>query len=288
MGFTTGFTGGVTVTLGVAYLTVLAHQRNRESQSHTLRTQHHVLSSLLEPQIRIPPPLTRAEQAVKDRETLLTSAKDRWNREVENAVRWAQRTDWGEVREGLESGAARFWGGTIEKAGEAEQAVEKSAVPLAKEASAKGAAAAEATGAEVKKEARSAWERAREKSLAAEEAARAKAAEAKKLLDAKAAEAKKIVDSKAAEVKAVVGDVVDKGRQQGEAVLVAAKQAAGVAEDKVSIKADGAVAPATTPVQKALHQRYEKPSGLTKSVKEVLAERYRKMDEQDNTQLRGI
>ncbi|KAJ0324896.1 hypothetical protein COL5a_007668 [Colletotrichum fioriniae] len=277
MGFTTGFTGGVTVTLGVAYLTVLAHQRNRETQSHTLRTQHHVLSSLLEPQIRIPPPLTRAEQAVKDRETLLTSAKDRWNREVENAVRWAQRTDWGEVREGLESGAARFWGGTIEKAGEAEQAVEKRAVPLAKEASARGTAAAEASGAEVKKEARSAWERAREKSLAAEEAARARAAEAKK-----------IVDSKAAEVKAVVGDVVDKGRQQGEAVLVAAKQAVGVAEDKVTVKADGAVAPATTPVQKALHQRYEKPSGLTKSVKEVLAERYRKMDEQDNTQLRGI
>lgn len=159
---------------------------------------------------------------------------------------------------------------------------------MAKEASARGTAAAEASGAEVKKEARSAWERAREKSLAAEEAARARAAEAKKILNAKAAEAKKIVDSKAAEVKAVVGDVVDKGRQQGEAVLVAAKQAVGVAEDKVTVKADGAVAPATTPVQKALHQRYEKPSGLTKSVKEVLAERYRKMDEQDNTQLRGI
>ncbi|GJC85197.1 hypothetical protein ColLi_08035 [Colletotrichum liriopes] len=277
MGFTTGFTGGVTVTLGVAYLTVLAHQRNRETQSHILRSQTHVLSSVLEPQVRIHPPLTRSEQAVKDRETLLSTAKDRWNREVENAVRWAQRTDWTEVREGLESGAARLWGGAIDKAGEAEQAVENKAVPLAKEASARGAAFAEEKGESARKEARSAWDRAREKSLAAEEAARAKAAEARKY-----------VDEKAAEVKVAVGEAVEKGKQQGEAVLVAAQQAAGVAEDKVSVKADGKVLPAASPVQRALHQRYEKPSGLTKSVKEALAERYQRVDERDNTQLRGI
>ncbi|GKT60736.1 hypothetical protein ColTof4_00861 [Colletotrichum tofieldiae] len=277
MGFTTGFTGGVTVTLGVAYLTVLAHQRNRETQSHILRSQTHVLSSVLEPQVRIPPPLTRSEQAVKDRETLLSTAKDRWNREVENAVRWAQRTDWTEVREVLESGAARLWGGAIDKAGEAEQAVENKAVPLVKEASARGAAFAEEKGESARKEARSAWDRAREKSLAAEEAARAKAAEARKY-----------VDEKAAEVKVAVGEAVEKGKQQGEAVLVAAQQAAGVAEDKVSVKADGKVLPAASPVQRALHQRYEKPSGLTKSVKEALAERYQRVDERDNTQLRGI
>ncbi|KAK1983509.1 hypothetical protein LZ30DRAFT_687628 [Colletotrichum cereale] len=277
MGFTTGFTGGVTVTLGVAYLTVLAHQRNRERQSHILRSQTHVLSTALEPQVRISPPLTRSEQAVKDRETIVTTAKDRWNREVENAVRWAQRTDWTEVREGLESSAARLWGGAIDKAGEAEQAVEKRAVPLAREATARGAAFAEEKGESVRREARSAWERAREKSFAAEEAARAKAAEAKKYLD-----------DKAAEVKVAVGEAVEKGKQQGQAVLVAAQQAAGVVEDKVSVKADGNVLPAASPVQKALHQRYEKPSGLTKSVKQALAERYQRVDERDNTQLRGI
>ncbi|TQN74881.1 hypothetical protein CSHISOI_00524 [Colletotrichum shisoi] len=277
MGFTTGFTGGVTVTLGVAYLTVLAHQRNREAQSHILRSQTHVLSSLIEPQVRIPPPLTRSEQAVKDRETIVTTAKDRWNREVQNAVRWAQRTDWTEVREGLEGGAARLWGGAIDKAGEAGQAVGDKAAPLARDASARGAAFAEDTADGAKKEARSAWERAREKSLAAEEAARARAVEAKKF-----------VDDKAAEVKAAVGEAVEKGRQQGEAVLVAAQQAVGVAEDKISVKADGKVLPAASPVQRALHQRYEKPSGLTKSVKEALAERYQRVDERDNTQLRGI
>ncbi|KAK1997809.1 hypothetical protein LX36DRAFT_670693 [Colletotrichum falcatum] len=278
MGFTTGFTGGVTVTLGVAYLTVLAHQRNRETQSHILRSQAHVLSSTLEPQLRTSPPLTRAEQAIKDRQTIVTTAKERWNREVENAVRWAQRTDWTEVREGLESSVARLWGGASDKAGEAE----KDLVPYFRadgsvvRMSAREAFAGE-QGEGVRREARSAWERAKEKSLAAEEAARAKAAEAIRY-----------VDDRAAEVKAAVGEAVEKGKQQGQAVLVAAQQAVGVAEDKVSVKADGNVLPAASPVQRALHQRYEKPSGLTKSVKEALAERYERVDDRDNTQLRGI
>lgn len=34
--------------------------------------------------------------------------KDRWNGEVEGAVRWVQRFDWRRVREGLE-GRAREW-----------------------------------------------------------------------------------------------------------------------------------------------------------------------------------
>ncbi|OLN82224.1 hypothetical protein CCHL11_09894 [Colletotrichum chlorophyti] len=281
MGFTTGLTGGVTLTLGVAYLTVLAHQRNREAQSHALRSQKHVLNTLLEPQIRLPPPLTRSEQSAKDREDLVSSAKDRWNREVENAVRWAQRTDWTGVRDGLERSVARLWGGAIDKAGEAGGAVADKAGPVAKEvvegAKAKGTVVAEETGESVKREARSAWERAREKSLSAEAAARAKAAEARK-----------IIDEKAAEVKAVVVDAVEKGKEQGEAALVKVQQAANIADDKVSIKADGKVLPALSPVEKALHQRYEKPSGLTKTVKEALAERYVRIDERDNTQLRGI
>ncbi|KAF6839089.1 hypothetical protein CPLU01_02103 [Colletotrichum plurivorum] len=273
MGFTTGFTGGVTLTLGVAYLTVLAHQRNREAQSHNLRSQRHVLSTLLEPQIRIPPPLTRSEQAVRDRENLVESAKDRWNHEVENAVRWAQSADWAGVREALEGSAARLWGGTVDKTVEA--------APRAKEV-------VERQGESIQTEARSAWDRAREKTLAAEEAARARAAEARRLVEARAAEARQVVETRAAEVKAVVGEVVEKGRQQGEAALVKAQQAAGVIEDKVSVKEDGEVLPAASPVQRALHQRYEKPSGLTKTVKEVLAERYQRMDERDNTQLRGL
>ncbi|TDZ13245.1 hypothetical protein C8035_v006647 [Colletotrichum spinosum] len=277
MGFTSGLTGGVTLTLGLAYLTALAHQRNREAQSHVLRSQTHVLSTLLEPNLRLPPPLTRSEQTAHDRDTLVETAKTRWNSEVENAVRWAQRTDWTSLRERLEDSAARLWGGTIDRTA---AAVEHSA-PLAREAveaaREKGAAVAATQGENLRREARSAWERAREKTLAAEEVARSRAAEARQL-----------VDAKAHEVKAAVEDAVDKGRQQGEALVVKARQAAGVVEDKASVKADGKVLPAASPVQKALHQRYEKPSGLTKTVKQVLAERYQKVDDQDNTQLRGI
>lgn len=271
----------MTLTLGVAYLTVLAHQRNREAQAHILRSQTHVLSTLLEPQLRIPPPLTRSEQAVKDRENLVESAKDRWNREVQNAVRWAQQTDWSEVRQGLESSVVRLWGGAIEKTAEAGEKAVPIATAAVEGAKQKGAILAKEEGESLRNEAKSAWERAREKTLAAEEAARAKAAEVRKAAEAKVAE-----------VKAVVGEVVEKGKQQGkqqgEAVVVKAQKAAGVAEDKVSIKEDGKVLPAASPVQKALHQRYEKPSGLTKTVKEVLAERYQWVDERDNTQLRGI
>uniref|UniRef100_L2GB15 MICOS complex subunit MIC12 n=1 Tax=Colletotrichum fructicola (strain Nara gc5) TaxID=1213859 RepID=L2GB15_COLFN len=230
MGFTTGFTGGVTLTLGVAYLTVLAHQRNREAQSHILRSQNH------------------------DRENLVESAKYRWNKEVENAVRWAQRTDWAEVRETLEGNVARLWGGAIDKTAE----VGDRAAPLAKEvvegAKQKGAILADEQGESLRQEAKSARPNCGRRGA----------------------------------VKAVVGEVVEKGRKEAGAAVVKVQQAAGIVEDKVSIKEDGKVLPAGSPVQQALHQRYEKPSGLTKTVKEVLAERYQRVDERDNTQLRGL
>ncbi|CAD6445286.1 4521d6f7-a33a-43a7-bc9c-23f2c2f7b60d [Sclerotinia trifoliorum] len=101
MGFTTGFTGGVTLTLSLAYLTVLAHQRNRASQSLHLHQQSYILTSLLEKQ-PIPPPKTRSELAREERSTLIEAAKDRWNAEIENGVRWVQRTDWEGVRDGIE------------------------------------------------------------------------------------------------------------------------------------------------------------------------------------------
>ncbi|KAI1371981.1 hypothetical protein F4677DRAFT_276153 [Hypoxylon crocopeplum] len=108
MGFTTGFTGGLTLTLSIAYLTVLAHQRNREHQIATIRQQTRLLSGIVDP---LPPtlPPTRAELAAAERANLVERAKDRWNAEVEGAVRWAQNKDWDEVREGVELSVARLW-----------------------------------------------------------------------------------------------------------------------------------------------------------------------------------
>jgi len=44
----------------------------------------------------------------------------------------------------------------------------------------------------------------------------------------------------------------------------------------------------TDPVEKTLQQRYEKPSGLEKSVAQALEERYKPIDSRDNTVLRGV
>ncbi|RYP91783.1 hypothetical protein DL770_002127 [Monosporascus sp. CRB-9-2] len=108
MGFTTGFTGGVTLTLSLAYLTMLAHQRNREHQASILRQQTYAISGLYDP---LPPtlPPTRAELAALERRNLVDTAKDRWNAEVEGAVRWAQTKDWEGVRERLEAAVGNVW-----------------------------------------------------------------------------------------------------------------------------------------------------------------------------------
>ncbi|KAI1389476.1 uncharacterized protein F4822DRAFT_427824 [Hypoxylon trugodes] len=108
MGFTTGFTGGVTLTLSIAYLTVLAHQKNREHQSAILRQQTRLISGIIDP---LPPtlPPTRAELAAAERANLIERAKDRWNAEIEGAVKWAQNKDWEEVREDAEFALARLW-----------------------------------------------------------------------------------------------------------------------------------------------------------------------------------
>lgn len=98
----------MTLTLSLAYLTVLAHQRNRERQSAILRANHTVISGLTDPLPPVHPP-TRAELAAAHRANLVEAAKDRWNAEVEGAVHWAQNTDWAEVREGLELAARRLW-----------------------------------------------------------------------------------------------------------------------------------------------------------------------------------
>lgn len=121
MGFTTGFTGGVTLTLSLAYLSVLAHQRSREQQGQLLRSQALALQGLIDPLPPLPAP-TRSEVAAAQRAKSVEVAKDRWNHEVENAVRWVQLTDWVQVREGLEGSASRLWTRAF---GEPSEAVEK-------------------------------------------------------------------------------------------------------------------------------------------------------------------
>ncbi|KAF4954247.1 hypothetical protein FGADI_5403 [Fusarium gaditjirri] len=144
MGFTTGFTGGVTLTLSLAYLSVLAHQRTREQQGSALRAQALAIQGLIDPLPPLPPP-TRSEVAAAQRARTVEIAKDRWNTEVEKAVRWVQHTDWVQVREGLEDTASRLWArafgvSTSESVGEAGRKVtetEHQAKPIVKQGAAK-------------------------------------------------------------------------------------------------------------------------------------------------------
>ncbi|ROT35644.1 hypothetical protein SODALDRAFT_381793 [Sodiomyces alkalinus F11] len=231
MGFTTGLTGGVTATLGLAYLAIYTHQRNREYQSEILRSQTRVLDSLLEPVVPIPPP-RRAEIEAARRANLVDTAKDRWNSEVANAVNWVQRTDWTEVREGLEEGVGTAWrtvfGG--EPSQQAAAVVERVVT----------------TG----EEAKGAWERAREKTLAAAEA---RAAEARVGAAKRVEELQKAGERTATEVREAAAEAVDTGIEKGEALLNGAAEA-------MSAQVSGAADPALTsvsPVEKALQQRYE-------------------------------
>lgn len=267
----------MTLTLGLAYFAVHTHHRNREHQAQLLRSQSRVLDSLLEPVVPAPPP-SRAQIEAARHDNLVDNAKDRWNAEVAGALRWLQRTDWTDVREGLEAGASRAWRSTF---GDPEPQIEE-----AKQRAAAGAQ-------EVAREAKGAWERAREKAAAATEA---RAAELKAAAESRAAEAKRVLSAEAAEAKQAAKDAAEAGKEEGEGLLQKAKKAVGLAEDKIEEKAGEAKAKAenvlftgtTSPVERALQQRYEQRTPTKKSVTEVLDERYLPTAMKDYSNLRGI
>ncbi|CAG8953978.1 hypothetical protein HYFRA_00009077 [Hymenoscyphus fraxineus] len=266
MGFTTGFTGGVTLTLSIAYLTVLAHERNRTSQALALRSQSRVLTSLLEP-TPLPPPQSRADLAREERSTLVEAAKDRWNYEVENAVRWVQRTDWVDVRERAEDTVARVLGVGLERGREGVERGEGRIVEAVKEGS-------ERAFKEAKRELEFAGEKAAElKSSVVAKSGRAKADAQSGTKDAVESVRRSggTVDAAREALRGAVGAGIEKGKE-----VLGLSQAVGVVKDEKEA------------VERALRERYEKGDVLNKSVEEVLEERYRPIDNRDNTVLRGV
>jgi MICOS complex subunit MIC12 len=83
-------------------------------------------------------------------------------------------------------------------------------------------------------------------------------------------------------------DTFNKGIEKGKATIGKAQAAVGLATEKMESKAQAATLSHSSAVEKALHERYEKPSSLDKSVEETLAERYKPIEERDNTVLRGM
>ncbi|KFY15999.1 hypothetical protein V491_05472, partial [Pseudogymnoascus sp. VKM F-3775] len=344
-----------------------------------LRTQSSLLNTLLlsDPSLAYPAP--DAETGRTSRATLVETAKDRWNAEIQNAVRWVQGAEWGNMKEGMEGAVAKALGTGLEKSREEIQLAEDKAGPIAREAIERvrdGAkmgfdgtrvaaerAAARALSATSEREtrfegktehglenasatAKEVWKKGREKSHEVAEHLRLKeesiAHAAKRELErsTKAAheigEREGIYGEKTEYGLENAGPVareawrkgVEKGREieQGlalteksvEAALAnaahkEAKKAGEVAEGlklteeavvdavkrtvthgkEVVEKALGTSrgheeADGLTDVQRALKQRYEAASPLSKTVKETLAERYTPVNERSNSSLRGL
>jgi len=88
------------LTCATLYLTLGLHTRNRAQQAALLRQQKLLLDGIVEPSPPAEEPLAR-ELPVG----LVEMAKDKWNKELELAVRKVYNTDWRRVREDLEEKA---------------------------------------------------------------------------------------------------------------------------------------------------------------------------------------
>ncbi|EQL03755.1 hypothetical protein G6O67_004416 [Ophiocordyceps sinensis] len=285
MGFATGFTGGVTLTLSLAYLSVLAHQRNREEQSRALRAQSLALQSIFNP-IPQPLPPSRSEVAAAQRAASIEVAKDRWNDEVENAVRWMQKTDWTGIRESLEARVATLWikafgdiAEEVNRVGDKAELLVKTAKSTAGEA-----------GNGVSTAAKSAFGRAKEASARAESTVEDKALEAKLAGKRAMSKAEDEARDKAAEDQGVIASALEKGRDKAQAMVAKVKTAVGMAEDEAAAAVTRAASgKGLSPVEKALQERYQRADAkLNRNAAEVLRERYTPMDKRDNTVLRGL
>jgi altered-inheritance-of-mitochondria protein 5 len=97
---------------------------------------------------------------------------------------------------------------------------------------------------------------------------------------------KKALEETAADAREIASVAVEKGRETAKVVADKAKSFVGLAGEQIEEMAGDSIK--LSPVQKALSQRYQKPSPDTRTTAEILQERYVPMDKRDNTILRGL
>lgn len=105
-----------------------------------------------------------------------------------------------------------------------------------------------------------------------------------------AARAGEDIKETAEQTKGTLSTLFEKGKETATSLMDKARSATGLAGDKVERAIDGQTAAADmSDVRKALHQRYEKTTAVdTRSAEEVLKARYKPIDNQDHTVLRGL
>lgn len=265
----------MTLTLSLAYLAVLTHQRNRQTQSDILRAQNSVLHSLVHDPASSPASPTSLSTATVPEHHLIETAKSRWNAEIEAAVRWAQTKDWSEVREDAEGVLARLWG-TV-SGSQAGEEVKKDA-GIVSSRTVEGVEQVKTEATQAQQTTKSALEQARDRSQAAATSAVAQAKEtSKSVVEA--------VQAKAEQGKAAVARGIEKSKEAVEH----AKVAVGLAEEKLESKLDNTLLHLND-VDRALAQRYEESRSdvTSKSVEEALAERYKPVENQDRSKLKAV
>lgn len=300
----------MTLTLGITYLTLLSHERQRTAQGANLRTQANLMNSLVLSDPNADFPDSYAENTRVQRHTLSETIKDRWNSEIQGAVRAIQHADWESVREGLEGAVSRVWTQGLKSGTEGIEKAEEAAAPVMHKAmaetrefahqeydAAKAAAtrAAERTLAKTReagREMREAKERGMEDRISNKDhmtrTERYEVEQAQK--NAKDAgksawqNVKDVGDGLKKTEEALISTVGDKIHQGYEAGKKVAKRAGGRAEDRAA-DVEG-VLKGETDVQRALRQRYQRVV-VKKSVEELLAERYRPVTDVPHD-LRGL
>lgn len=233
----------------------------------------------------------------QSRNTFTELAKDRWNREIENALRWVQTTDWSEVREGIEGAVARLlrrenpWQG-IEESKQKVWSRTQDAVSASK--------------AEVQKEAAAGIEPAKRASEAITIGINQDTTPRKDMLGKGSADegagAEKSVQgvkliSKLADQEpgasntdgtaGVVQNAISRGIEKGKGLIDRAQAAIELSEEKLESRTQATLA-RMSETERALHERYEKADTPDKTVEEVLEERYKAIDQRDRTVLRGL
>ena len=260
----------MTLTLSLAYLAVITHQRNRQAQSDILRAQNSVLSALAHDPASSPASPTRLSTFTEPDHHLVETVKSRWNAEIESAVRWAQTKDWNEVREDAEGVLARLWG-------TAGQEVKRDAA-VVRSRTAEGAEQAKMEATRAKLTTKSALEEARDKSQAVAASAVAQAKETSRSV------------SEAVHVKAEQGKAaVARGIERSKEAVEHAKVVVGLAEQELESRLDNSLLHLNE-VDRALAQRYRasRSDVMDRSVQEALAERYKPVEKQDRSKLRAI
>ncbi|KAK4144178.1 uncharacterized protein C8A04DRAFT_11746 [Dichotomopilus funicola] len=299
MGFAAGFAGGTTLTLSLTYLALLTHASHRRAQSALLRSQAATLDSLVpdDPASYLPTAHSRRRNAslvspdggYRARGSLQTSspggrerdstlpvaggfveeAKARWNGEVLSAVQWLQGRDWVRVREDVEDKVADVLG--VGRLSREPVDVPQQGQGRQQQHQQEGHGVGYTAGERL--------HHARDTTVAIAQAMEHEAREV-------VVEAKEVV---AAGVEGAKG-AVERGVWKAHDLVERTKAATHLAEERAITKADAKLWQVSG-VEQALAERYDsalREKRLQRSVEEVLRERYRPIDERDNSHLRGV